>query len=69
MLDGEKIKARLSDVGLSSARLAEVVGVSKGMMSFIINGKRDTTVTVACRIAKTLDCGLEELLEKGEKIW
>ena len=67
MLDGEKIKARLSDVGLSSARLAEVVGVSKGMMSFIINGKRDTTVTVACRIAQVLDCGLEELLKKGDK--
>lgn len=67
MLDGGKIKARLLDVGLSSARLAEVVGVSKGMMSFILNGKRDTTVTVACRIAETLDCGLEELLKEGEK--
>ena len=67
MLDGAKIKDKLSEKSLSATQLAEKVGVSKGMMSFIISGKRDTSVAVACRISNVLGCGLEYLLkEKGE---
>ena len=65
MLDGKKIKTALKSAGIDAKTLAEDVGISPAMMCFIINGKRDTTISVAHRIAERLGCTLDELIKKG----
>ena len=61
MLNGEKIKDLARERGKTVAVLADEIGVSTAMMSFIMNNKRDTTVSVALRIARALGVSLEEI--------
>ena len=42
---------------------AAAVGVSTAMITYIIKGLRDTTVTNAVRIVKTLGCTVGELID------
>ena len=47
---------------MTESELAVRLGVSGAMMSYIINGLRDTTVSKLVRIAEELDCALDELI-------
>ena len=62
MINGKKIKERLLEKGMEEKELAAAVGVSQAMITYIIKGLRDTTVTNAVRIANALDCTVDELI-------
>ena len=62
MINGEKIRERLKERGMEEKELAAAIGVSQAMITYIIKGLRDTSVTNAVRIAKELDCTIDELV-------
>ncbi len=47
-----KLKTHLEATGIKQAALADMVGVSKGYMSLIINGKRGPRLKVALAIQR-----------------
>lgn len=64
MVNGEKIKELMKEKGISGKELADKVGVSAAMISYIIKGFREPNVAALARIAQTLDCTVDELLVK-----
>ena len=62
MINGTKVKKLLEEKGMEEKELAAAVGVSAAMITYIIKGLRDTTVTNAVRIAKELGCTVDELV-------
>lgn len=62
MINGKRIRELLREKGMTESELAVRLGVSGAMMSYIINGLRDTTVSKLVRIAEELDCALDELI-------
>ena len=64
MVNGEKIKELMLARGMDSVDMAEKVGISGAMMSFIIRGLREPNVTTLARIARELDVTVDELLKK-----
>jgi len=56
-----KLKVRLAEVELKHQDLAQIVGVTKQTMSSWVNGKNKPTLEMAFRIAKLLDCKVDEL--------
>ena len=62
MINGKKIKELLQKKGMEEKELAAAIGVSQAMITYIIKGLRDTSVTNAVRIAKELDCTIDELV-------
>lgn len=64
MVNGQKIKELMLQKGMDSAEMAERVGISGAMMSYIIRGLREPNVTTLVRIAKWLGVSVDELLIK-----
>lgn len=62
MINYEKIAELIHDKGLEQKALAEEVGVSEAMMSFIVRGLKEPSLTVLTRIAKALDVPVAELI-------
>ena len=62
MINGKKIKELLQKKGMEEKELAAAIGVSQAMITYIIKELRDTSVTNAVRIAKELDCTIDELI-------
>lgn len=62
MVDCEKIKSLIAEKKLEQKDVAEAVGVSEQMISYIVRGLREPSVTVLSRIAKVLDCAPGELI-------
>jgi transcriptional regulator with XRE-family HTH domain len=62
MINGEKVKELLLKKGMEEKELAASVGVSTAMITYIIKGLRDTSVTNAVRIAKELGCTVDEII-------
>lgn len=62
MINHEKIAELIHDKGLEQKALAEEVGVSEAMMSFIVRGLKEPSLTVLTRIAKALDVPVAELI-------
>lgn len=62
MVDCEKIKSLIAEKKLEQKDVAEAVGVSEQMISYIVRGLREPSVTVLTRIAKLLDCAPGELI-------
>ena len=63
MINGEKIRELMKECGIDAKELAQTVGVSEAMISYIINGLRDTNVTTLVRIAHTLGCKVDSLIK------
>lgn len=64
MINGEKLRYLMDQKGIQGQELAASVGISKSMMSYIIQELRDTTVTVLVRITKVLGCTADELIAR-----
>lgn len=62
MVDCEKIRSLIAEKKLEQKDVAEAVGVSEQMISYIVRGLREPSVTVLSRIAKVLDCAPGELI-------
>lgn len=63
MINGERIKELMKEQGITNKELAEAVGVTEAMISYIIRGLRDTTVGTMVRIANRLGVAVDELVE------
>lgn len=64
MVNGKKIKEMLEKQGKSLRGIASSVGVSESMMSYIVNGLKEPSVAVLVRIAKELDCIVDDLIKE-----
>ena len=62
MVDCEKIKSLIDEKGLEQKDIADAVGISGQMISYIVRGLREPSVTVLSRIAKELGVSTAELL-------
>lgn len=62
MVNQEKIKKLLGEKGIEQKALAAQVGISEAMMSFIVNGLKEPSLTVLSRIAKVLGVSVAELI-------
>lgn len=62
MVDCEKIRSLIAEKKLEQKDVAEAVGVSEQMISYIVRGLREPSVTVLSRIAKVLECAPGELI-------
>lgn len=67
MINGERMKKLMKEQGITNKELAEAVGVTEPMISYIIRGLRDTTVTTMVRIANRLGVKVDELIEHEEE--
>ena len=62
MVNGERIKELMKEQGLTNKELAEEVGVTEAMISYIIRGQRDTTVRVISQIANRLGVTVNDIV-------
>lgn len=58
----EKLKELLEVKKIEQKELAEQVGVSAPMVSYIVNGLKEPSLTVLGRIAKVLGVSVAELI-------
>ena len=64
MVNGQKIRDLMLSKGIDGMDMAERVGISGQMMSFIIRGLREPNVTTLARIAHELGVTVDDLLKK-----
>ena len=62
MVNNEKIRELLKMKSIEQKMLAEEVGISEAMMSYIINGLKEPSLTILGRIAKALGVPAAELI-------
>ena len=62
MVNNEKIKELLKMKSIEQKMLAEEVGISEAMMSYIVNGLKEPSLTILGRIAKALGVPAAELI-------
>lgn len=67
MINGEKIKSRLMELGMTQRQLAEAVGVTDQMISYIIQGKRIPGGDKLISIAEALGCSLDDIVVRKER--
>lgn len=60
---GENVKARRVAMGKSTYDLARDVGVTDVMISYVERGLRRPSLTLAIKLADTLGCTLDELID------
>ena len=58
----ESLQRAMDARDVTQRELAQMVGVSQGIVNSWLKGERVPTVTVAMNIADALDCSLEALL-------
>lgn len=64
MVNNKKIESIMRDKGIMQKEIAEAVGISEQMVSYIIRGLREPSLAVLSRIAKVLGCTTAELIEE-----
>ena len=64
MVNGVKIKSLMNERGISNKEMANTIGVSEAMMTYITQELKDPNVKVLSRIAKKLDCTVDELINQ-----
>lgn len=64
MVNGRKIGKMLKEKGIDQKTMAARVGIGATMMSYIVTGLKQPSVEVLARIAKELDCTVDELIKK-----
>lgn len=52
--------------GISQEKLSDLSGVSKGYISELENNLKQPTIDTVCKLAKALECSLEELIQCDE---
>lgn len=62
MVNGERIRELMKGKGIEGKDMADKVGVSAAMISYILKGLREPNVAVLSRIAKELGCTVDELI-------
>lgn len=62
MVNGKKIKLLMNKKNISNREMASTIGVSESMMTYITQELREPNVTILARIAKKLDCTMDELV-------
>ena len=63
----KRIKALMSDKGLSVNRLADFSGIGRGRMSEILAGKSSPTLRTLGRIADALGASVADLVRDDEQ--
>lgn len=61
-----KIRVRLAELEIKQQVLSDELGVTKQTMSAWVNGKNVPTLETAFRIAKRLDCKVDDLFMYNE---
>jgi DNA-binding XRE family transcriptional regulator len=56
-----RIKIRLAELEMRQQELSETLGVTRQTMSLWANGKSSPTLETAFKIAKLLDCKVDDL--------
>ena len=64
MVNGRKIGKMLKEKGIDQKTMAARIGIGTTMMSYIVTGLKQPSVEVLARIAKELDCTVDELINK-----
>ena len=62
MVNAQKIKELMQEKGIANKEMAETVGVSEAMMTYITRGLREPNVRTLALIAHKLDVTVDELL-------
>lgn len=65
MFKHERMAELIRDKGLEQKELAEKVGVSEAMMSFLVRGLKEPSLAVLSRIAHELGVSVAELVEEN----
>lgn len=60
---GENIRKRREALGLSQAALAQNVGVSAAMISFVERGSKNPSLQLSVEIARELACSISDLVQ------
>ena len=60
----EQFRQAILNSGMSRYRLAELTGVSDGVLSNFVTGKRSLTLTTAVKIAKVLKLEIRKIDER-----
>lgn len=60
---GENLKRIRTEKGITQSDIAKSLGVSRGFVSNIENGKRNPTLSTISRLAKAVDVPTEELFK------
>lgn len=58
-----RLKIRLAELHMKQNDLASELGVTKQTLSLWVNGKSSPTLETAFKIAKLLDCKVDDLFE------
>ena len=64
MVNAQKIRELMQARGVQNKELADAIGVSEPMMSYIARGLREPSVHYLARIAAKLGCTVDELIIK-----
>ena len=62
MVNAQKIRELMQEKGIQNKEMAEAVGVSEPMMSYIASGLREPNVRTLALVAHKLDVTVDELL-------
>lgn len=62
MVNAQKIKELMQEKGIANKEMAETVGVSEAMMTYITRGLREPNVRTLALVAHKLDVTVDELL-------
>lgn len=62
MVNHKKIASLIKERGLMQKELADEVGISEAMLSYILRGFKDPSVATLVRLAKALECSVDALI-------
>ncbi len=60
---GKKLKRIRTAKGISQGEIGRILGVDKGFVSNIENGKTNTTLATIAKLAKAIGVSIDELLK------
>lgn len=63
MFNGEKLGELIRERGMKQKDVAAKVGITEAFLSYIINGLREPSVSVASQLAKVLDTKIDDLIK------
>ena len=64
MVNTKKLAELMEKRGILASELANQVGISNPMMSYIARGMKQPSVEVLVRIAGALECKVDDLIKK-----
>ena len=67
MFNFDLVSQKIDELGLASNEVAEKIGVSNAMVSYIKNGFKVPSLIVAFRLSRLIGCTLDELVKGEEK--